>query len=146
METTDKLRQILHQHNLKSTKVRKVVLDLLLDSNVAMSHNHISDVLKTQNQEIDKVTLYRTLNTFVEKGLAHKVATEDRNWLYAIYDDDAEHANHEHEHAHFICLNCDKIYCFPVDENTLYMHNKELQGFEVQQTEIRLHGRCPVCK
>lgn len=146
METEQKLRSILHQCNMKSTKIRMMVLELLLNSDVAMSHSQISERLGKQEQEIDKVTLYRTLNTFVEKKLAHKVATQDRNWLYAVYDSDAEHAEDGHEHAHFICIDCEKIYCFPIDQEAASIRQRDLQGFEVKQTEIRLHGRCPVCQ
>jgi len=145
MKNETHYQNILRKHNLKVTKVRLQVLKLLVGSSVAMSHTQISASLN--DQTVDKVTLYRTLNTFVEKGLAHKVATEDRNWLYAIFDD---HAHHEteagHNHAHFICDDCDKIYCFPVDKDHLSVHKQNLRGFEIKQQEIRLHGRCPVCQ
>jgi len=134
---------ILRNHSLKATSIRLRVLELLTGSSVAMSHARISDLL---DHSIDKVTLYRTLNSFVEKGLAHKVATEDRNWLYAIYDDhDHNHDDGSHNHGHFICDECEKIYCFPVDENLLSVNRQNLHGFEIKQHEIRLHGRCPVC-
>lgn len=146
MTSEHHLRRILHEHDMKSTKVRLLVLDLLLGSGTAMSHNQVSERLSEHAHEIDKVTLYRTLNTFVEKGLAHKVDTADRNWLYAIYNDDASHAEDEHEHAHFICISCEKVYCFPIDEQVMSVRQQDMQGFEVKQTEIRLHGRCPVCQ
>lgn len=146
MDTEQHFRRILHEHDMKSTKIRTLVLGLLLRSDVAMSHSQVSEQLSKTEHDIDKVTLYRTLNTFVEKGLAHKVATEDRNWLYAIYDDDAEHAEDGHEHAHFICVSCEKIYCFPIEQEAMSLSQKQLQGFEIKQTEIRLHGRCPVCQ
>ena len=137
-------REILRNHKLKATSIRLSVLELLSGSSVAMSHAQISDLL--DDESIDKVTLYRTLNTFVEKGLAHKVATEDRNWLYAIFDDHVhEHEDASHNHAHFICDECDKIYCFPIDEDLLSVSKRNLPGFEIKHQEIRLHGRCPVC-
>lgn len=146
MHTEQRLRSILHEHDMKHTKMRAVVLDLMLTSDTAMSHSQISQSLDEKGYDIDKVTLYRTLNTFVEKNLAHKVPTEDRNWLYAIYDHDAEEAEHGAEHAHFVCTDCEKIYCFPLNPNAMSVQEDDLQGFEVKQTEIRLHGRCPVCQ
>ncbi|MCH8557300.1 MAG: transcriptional repressor [Balneolia bacterium] len=144
MEREQRHKEILHNHNLKATRIRLRVMELLTGSDVAMSHAQISELL--DDETIDKVTLYRTLNSFVEKGLAHKVATEDRNWLYAIYDDHAHnHKNSSHNHAHFICDDCEKIYCFPIDEKLLSINRQNLHGFEIKQQEIRLHGRCPVC-
>lgn len=144
----EQLKQILKEFDLKVTKVRLCVLDLLLQSRIAMSHSQITDALEAF--ELDKVTLYRTLNTFVEVGLAHKVATDERNWLYAIYSEDVhhhhQHDHHESPHAHFICEACDKIYCFPIEEKQIDLKKAELEGFSIKQHEIRLHGTCPVCK
>ncbi|MCH8566989.1 MAG: transcriptional repressor [Balneolales bacterium] len=141
--------EILREHGLKATVTRLRILELLSESKVAMSHSEISDCF--DNEKIDKVTLYRTLNAFVECGIAHKVANEDRNWLYAIFDKDikpngTEGSEHKHEHAHFICSACDKIYCFPVVEEMKFNKLKDLMGFKIDQHEIRLHGTCPVCQ
>jgi len=137
-----KVRHLLRQNDLKVTKVRLLVLKILLQNGTAMSHAEISKLLGEGN--IDKVTLYRTLNSFVEKGLAHKVATEDRNWLYAVYEENHEtHASDEH--AHFVCDECEKIYCFPVDYTPVQITNNNKQGFKIRSREIRLHGVCPIC-
>ncbi|AXJ01038.1 Fur family transcriptional regulator, ferric uptake regulator [Cyclonatronum proteinivorum] len=144
----EQLKKILRNADLKITKVRLRVLELLMESKAAMSHAQITDAL--EGLDLDKVTLYRTLNTFVDVGLAHKVATDERNWLYAIYSEDvhncAEGHQHESAHAHFICEACDKIYCFPFEEKPIDLKKAEQQGFSVRQHEVRLHGTCPVCK
>ena len=141
----NELIRILKEHNLKVTKIRLEVLDLLIKSGIAMSHSQISE--KLDSEAVDKVTLYRTLNTFTEAGIAHKVATEDRNWLYAIFDEDAhEESDHSHEHAHFICDECDKIYCFPIEENVTEIQQQHKMGFQIKSKEVRLHGLCPICQ
>lgn len=141
----NELKIILREKGLKVTKIRLQVLEILIKSGMAMSHSQISGMLG--EDEADKVTLYRTLNTFTEKRLAHKVATEDRNWLYAIYEEDAqEHDDHNHEHAHFVCNECDKIYCLPFEDNNLEFKQKIKAGFRITSREVRLHGLCPVCQ
>ncbi len=146
MNSDDYHSELLRAYNLKVTRIRLQTLDVLMRSRTAMSHAQISQ--KLGPKDVDKVTLYRTLNTFVDKGLAHRVATEDRNWLYAIYRNDQAHSHdqeHEHDHAHFVCDSCEKIYCFPVDSSALTVNNESMMGFEIKEKEIRLHGRCPVC-
>lgn len=145
MET--ELKNILREHGLKVTKVRLKVLQLLLSRGIAMSHTQISEELN--DATIDKVTLYRTLNSFTEAGIAHKVANEDRNWLYAVYAEGSHkhdhHDSHDHDHAHFVCDACDKIYCFPIEDSLIKLnHIKE--GFQVTSKELRLHGTCPICQ
>jgi len=141
----NELIRILKEHNLKVTKIRLEVLELLIKSGIAMSHSQISE--KLDSETVDKVTLYRTLNTFTDVGIAHKVATEDRNWLYAIFEKDAhEEAHHTHEHAHFICDECDKIYCFPIEDYVTEIQHQQKMGFQIKTKEVRLHGLCPVCQ
>jgi Fur family ferric uptake transcriptional regulator len=128
---------ILHRHDLKVTTVRIQVLKTLMDSSSAMSHQALSAALSDEN--LDKVTLYRTLSAFTEKGILHKIATEDRNWLYAISPDvDAG------GHAHFVCDVCEKVFCFPVPHmvNPVALPKP---GFQVKTQEILLHGHCPTC-
>ncbi|MCA1802147.1 MAG: transcriptional repressor [Rhodothermaceae bacterium] len=137
-------RNILQQYKLKNTPVRVSVLEVLLGSRVALSHNDITERLK--GKDIDKVTLYRTLNSFTEKGLTHKVPTEDRNWLYAIFDEDLLRPATDHYHAHFVCNKCDKIYCLPVEEHQSMQNSSIKMGFKVLSSEVRLHGLCPVCQ
>lgn len=138
----EKVRHLLSQKDLKVTKVRLLVLNILLQNRAAMSHAEISKIIGEEN--IDKVTLYRTLNAFVEKGLAHKVATEDRNWLYAVYEENHETHTSE-DHAHFVCDECEKIYCFPVDQTSFEITTQKKQGFKIRSREVRLHGLCPIC-
>jgi Fur family ferric uptake transcriptional regulator len=138
------ISDILKKFDLKVTPVRITVLNVLVNSDVALSHADITD--KIGDETIDKVTLYRTLNTFNEKGIIHKVATEDRNWLYAIMLESNKIPVSEHDHAHFICNACEKIFCFPVSEHTQSGIASIREGFKVIEQEIRLHGICPTCQ
>jgi Fur family transcriptional regulator, ferric uptake regulator len=139
----DKVISILKANELKVTPVRIQVLEVLLESGIALSHTDITNHLG--DNTIDKVTLYRTLNHFHKKGLIHKVANEDRNWLYAILLPDFGRPEPDESHAHFICDDCEKIYCFPYGsfgyDNVVSQNN----GFIVSKQEIRLHGLCPSC-
>jgi len=140
--TTD-LKEILKRYDLKVTPVRMQVLEALIRSDVALSHADITEALGDEN--LDKVTLYRTLSVFTEKGLVHKVATEDRNWLYAILMEGPLELAAEHAHAHFVCDACEKIFCFPLGTQANDGVNSIREGFIVREKEIRLHGLCPTC-
>lgn len=138
------LRDILKQYTLKVTPVRLQVLEVLVNSKVALSHADVTE--KIADDSIDKVTLYRTLNIFHEKGLIHKVANEDRNWLYALHLHEEITSDVDHNHAHFICDTCDKIFCFDMDTSITASVNASMDGFLIKEKEIRLHGLCPTCQ
>lgn len=137
------LIEILRRFNLKVTPIRLQVLNVLIKSDVALSHSDITE--KIGDTSIDKVTLYRTLNVFNEKGLIHKVATEDRNWLYAIMLQSNQIPVTNHDHAHFVCDSCEKIFCFPISSASNKGIANVKEGFEIREQEIRLHGLCPSC-
>jgi len=125
------LIEILRRFDLKITPVRLQVLNVLIKSDVALSHSDITDAIG--DSSIDKVTLYRTLNVFNEIGLIHKVATEDRNWLYAIMLYSNQVPVSEHDHAHFVCDSCDKIFCFPISSSSNKSMVSIKEGFEVRE-------------
>ncbi len=138
----NKSEQLLRQYGLKVTSNRLLVLDVLMSSRTALSHGEIQK--KIQGSRLDKVTLYRTLDTFVKHDIAHKVASEDRNWLYALHPID-ENDSVRNDHAHFICDYCERIYCLPVEtRNTVPLPESE-EGFVIRTHEYRLHGVCPQC-
>lgn len=143
MVVTD-IKDLLRDHGLKITPVRLRVLEILLKSDTALSHGDITEQLA--DESIDKVTLYRTLNAFNEKGIVHKVATEDRNWLYAILVSGEKHVEPEYSHAHFICDDCEKIFCLPMNLSSTDQDLTLRNGFLIKQQEVRLHGLCPSCQ
>ena len=64
----------LQKNELRHTGCREDTLLLFFDEDTALSHGNLE---KTLGQKYDRVTIYRTLKTFVEKGILHKVLDED---------------------------------------------------------------------
>jgi hypothetical protein len=70
-----------------------------------------ADIEKNTYAAFDRVTVYRTLQTFVEKGIIHQIPTTDNSILYALCRHNCEQGHHHDNHVHFICTNCDKTFC-----------------------------------
>jgi Fe2+ or Zn2+ uptake regulation protein len=56
---------ILRRNSLSVTDSRKKILNLFLNVQGALAHG---DIEKKAGEKFDRVTVYRTLQTFVEKG------------------------------------------------------------------------------
>ena len=95
---------ILKQSGLSVTESRKKILDLFLETDGALAH---ADIEKNTASAFDRVTVYRTLQTFVEKGIIHQIPTIDNSILYALCKHNCEQGHHHDDHVHFICSNCD---------------------------------------
>src|SRR5271170_2955284 len=66
---------------LRRTPVRLAVLEILARETQPLSAPRILEQLP---QGTDNVTLYRTLNTFTEKKLLHRVRGDDQVWRYGL--------------------------------------------------------------
>ena len=99
-----KLNEILRRKHLSVTDSRRKILSLFLGSHDALAHG---DIEKKAGEKFDRVTVYRTLQTFVEKGIIHTIPTPDNSVRYALCKDCNE-GHHHDDHVHFICSNCNK--------------------------------------
>lgn len=127
----------------RSTPARLAVLDILLATPRALTHSEIADAARKAGSEQDRVTLYRVLDWLVEKGLAHRIAGEDRVWRFNALAGEAREQAGTHEHAHFQCSRCGRLYCLdglrPAFAFTLP------PGFRCDHAELTLRGLCPDC-
>jgi Fur family ferric uptake transcriptional regulator len=69
-----KIIDLLKRSGLSITDSRKKILDSFFQKNSALAHADIEDYVGT---DFDRVTIYRTLQTFVYKGIIHTIPTTD---------------------------------------------------------------------
>ena len=132
--------EILKRNSLSITDSRKIILELFLKTEGALAH---ADIEKNTAVNFDRVTVYRTLQTFTENGIIHQIPTTDNTILYALCKDKCEAGHHHDEHVHFICVDCDKTIC--MDEVTV-PHVKLPEGFSPIQSAMVVKGTCNECK
>ena len=129
---------LLEQHNLRKTAMRARVLEIFLHHREALSHNDI----ESQFDQVDRITLYRTLKTFEDKGLIHKAIDGSEKAKYALCNSGCdEHEHHDH-HAHFHCDDCGKTYCLDTIEAPAI---SAPLGFQVAETYLVVKGKCEAC-
>ena len=141
MEDVIDTTSILHQAGLRRTPVRSAVIDLLVKARRPQS---AADLLGAMPNGTDVVTVYRTLNTLVKKGLARRIRNEDRSWLFEIA---IAGASSDHVHAHFVCDSCGTVECLPdVEVPPLASRSAKLEkGYEITKQDLTVHGTCPKC-
>jgi Fur family transcriptional regulator, ferric uptake regulator len=132
--------EILKKNQLSVTDSRKKILELFLKSNGALAH---ADIEKSTGEHFDRVTVYRTLQTFVEKGIIHLIPTTDNAILYALCKHNCQAGHHHDNHVHFICESCTKTIC--LDEVTVPTVLLP-KGFTPTQAAMVVNGICVDCK
>jgi Fur family ferric uptake transcriptional regulator len=134
------VEEILKKNHLSVTDSRQKIMQLFLHSNGALAH---ADIEKKTGENFDRVTVYRTLQSFVEKGIIHLIPTKDNSIKYALCKDDCEAGHHHDNHVHFICEECNKTIC--LDDVTV-PQVKLPKGFTPQHAEMVVNGICGDCK
>ena len=107
-QTNPKFRELLRSNGLKATPHRLRVLNEITQKDAAISQ---PDLEKKLGKEIDRVTLYRILASFEEKGLVHKIFDLNGTATYAICSESCSENHHHDQHVHFICSVCNSVYC-----------------------------------
>lgn len=129
---------ILKGANLRVTPVRSRVLEIFDTTEFALSNQEIEDALNT----VDRVTLYRTLKSFEQKGIIHKVVDGTGQDKFAMCEHHCTEDHHHDEHIHFNCDQCGNTFC--VDD--VGIPNITLpKGYTVQSTNIVMKGVCDKC-
>jgi Fur family ferric uptake transcriptional regulator len=99
----------LKTHNIRATCIRKAILSIFCKMEFALSRSDIENQLP---ENFDRVTTYRTLNTFLSNGLIHRVADGSGVIKFALCDSErCDFEIHRDEHIHFKCRLCGHTFC-----------------------------------
>lgn len=129
----NQIKQILGQHGLKVSEQRIMILDFLYETQTHPTADEIFQTLNQSDPILSRATVYNTLKTFVETGVIQALEMRDNETRY-----DAA----LHEHGHFRCKHCKKIYNVAIKPDLLEM---ELPGFIIEDHSVTLRGVCPDC-
>ncbi len=135
----NEINNILKRNQLSITGSRKKILELFLSNSGALAH---SDIEKRAGEKFDRVTVYRTLQSFLDKGIIHSIPSADSSVRYALCKDNCSGGHHNDNHIHFLCRTCGNTTC--LDE--VHVPAVELpKGFKGHLTEIVISGKCKDC-
>ncbi|QHI71423.1 Fur family transcriptional regulator [Aminipila terrae] len=131
---------ILKESGLKNTKHRTTILEFLRDASQPVSAEQIYCDLKEKNVSINISTVYRTLETLIDKELIlkHSVTNENK----ALF----EYNNRVHKH-YLVCMGCKKITS--IENCPLHDYEKVLEnntGFRITGHKLDVYGYCPECQ
>ncbi|HTF80108.1 MAG TPA: transcriptional repressor [Cytophagales bacterium] len=141
------IKEILKDHQLKVTDCRIQMLELFHKERKTITHGEIE---KSMSVKHDRVTVYRTLHSFLEKNIIHKISSPDHVSKYALctVEDHChackDHTEHVHntDHLHFVCERCMSTTCIDTDLDKLIPLPS---GFKLTQANVTLSGLCSKC-
>jgi Fur family ferric uptake transcriptional regulator len=130
--------ETLKKHGLKITGFRVDILSLFTSANHALS---LSDI-ELAIGDHDRITLYRTLKSFEDKGIIHKVLDSNGSSKFAACEGACTQYHHHDEHIHFHCQTCNHTYCLD------YVHVPRIKlpnGYVFNSAQMTVQGLCQKC-
>lgn len=132
-----KIENLLSSANLRRTGPRAAILSVLLRARKPQTAYQIT--AKLSRTTPNKVTIYRTLESFLSAGLVHKVFLQQRSWYFEL----SHNCTENQCHPHFTCKNCGGIDCLIGLSVPIVKGLKK--GFVIHRQQVQLEGLCPQC-
>ncbi len=129
--------EILRNKKISGTSFRKDVLSIFMKYENAIPLS----VVENELGKFDRITLYRTIKLFLEKGIIHKITISGEEPSYAICQEECSAVCHHHQHIHFKCTGCGEISCIEMDE----FPSIKLPTYKIEELEIQAIGLCQSC-
>ena len=131
------LKKILKNHRLRVTDCRMDILEFFVNNEQAFSFKNLENTF----EHYDRVTLYRTLNSFTKNGVLHKIPSDTGIVSYGVCSSTCSPQNHNHNHMHFQCNICGKTECLPQK----HLPQVKITGYVIEEVNMILNGKCVQC-
>jgi Fur family ferric uptake transcriptional regulator len=132
--------ELLAQQGLRATSIRLAVLEILAEAPCALRVQDILRLIRTRRR-VNKVTIYRILEDFAQRGLVRKLALEERVSHFELA------CEHHPPHPHFRCQVCREVQCLePVALPRMWRKLRGAEGNLAHYIEIRIEGICHKCR
>lgn len=128
----------LKDNNIKITKARKSILEIIFSSEEAINANLIYTMLKKDKIEIDLSTVYRTLDLLESKKILNKFDLGNNMYNYTLITN---------AHKHIIqCDLCHKEMVIDCPIPQIEEQIKAKTGITLTESHVYLKGVCKECK
>lgn len=130
--------ELLQERGVRVTAMRILIYKLLENMNRAVSLND----LENRFDKVDRTTLFRTIKTFTEKGLVHKIDDGSGITKYARCETGCNCQIETDLHLHFHCNICHETRCL----SDYKLPNIKLpDGYIAENVNLVVKGICNTC-
>jgi Fur family transcriptional regulator, ferric uptake regulator len=134
----NEIEKFLITKNIRPTAIRILVFKLLATKDIAIS---LSDV-ELEFEKSERTTLYRTLKTFEEKGIVHRVNDGTGVAKFALCEAGCNCEIGTDLHFHFHCNSCGETHCLP--DRKIPVANLP-KGYLATDANLVFKGLCNKC-
>ena len=126
---------LLQRYNLKATPQRLEIIKTL----AYVGHINVDDLyaeLKKKIPSISLSTIYKNVNTMMEKGFLTEVKLNGQKNVYELIKE---------RHSHVVCTRCNQVIDINVNILEVLNKAKDISKFDLNESSLTFHGLCPTC-
>jgi len=126
----------MNQTMQRKTNQRSAIKDAFRGSDRPLAPQEVLDSVLEKDQQIGIATVYRNIKMLVEQ-----------EWLIAVEipgEPSRYEMNGKRHHHHFVCRGCGRV--FDIEGCPGQIEAITPKGFEVDDHEIFLYGKCSECR
>ena len=134
----NQINEIFANKNIKPTAMRELVLNILLKKQKAVSLMEIEQ----QFDQVDRSTIFRTLRTFQQNCIIHKIDDGTGAMKFALCSENCSCLLGD-LHSHFYCTRCEQTTCLKdhlIEKPTLP------ENFLFESANFVIKGICADCR
>lgn len=129
-------KKFLEENSYRYTHQRETIVQEFFLQGGHLSAEMLFRYIRKQDQKISLASVYRTLGTLVDAGLATERRFLENTSLY-------EYNNPLAHHDHLICLHCGQIVEFENEQiERLQEEVAKKYGFKLMEHRLELYGVC----
>ncbi len=139
-EELEVFSQYLKNSGRKMTRQRRRVVESFLSAGGHLSTEELYQLVKKTDPKLGFVTVFRTLKTLAECGLARETDLHDGRTRF-------EHTYKRPHHHHIVCLECERTIEFLSPESERIQDEIiSKYGFRPVSHNLQIFGVCPDCQ
>jgi len=140
-EVLTNFKKLLRTNNLKYTKQRELILEIIYNNDGHFTPEDIYNLIKETypTVKLGIATVYRTLTLLEESGIVSSISfgVQGKKYEFGLTD----------HHDHLVCMECGKIEEF-IDD-TIEKRQEEIAkkyNFEMRDHIMKIVGICQACQ
>ena len=124
----------------KRSSKRDLIVDVFLRQEGHLSADDLVELIRVEDKQISRATVYRALSWMVEAGIARKVDFGEGRFRF-------EHSYRHPRHFHLICKSCSRSFEFlSSDIEVLVEEVASARNFSARQSVVQIYGTCEACR
>lgn len=129
-------QEYLLKFGIRPSVQRVAIMEFLINNPIHPTAEQVYAEVKKLMPTISRMTVYNTLNTFVEAGAILSLGIDHSQTRY-----DADTSLH----AHFMCRDCGTIFDIHIEDSDLIADDIS-HDFDIDDIQLLMKGRCKKCK